>query len=112
MLDLQPTLVSLDLECSDGRTVLDPGVDATVRANLTFATTPEAPASTGLALASSIASDVFSSFGAGSEARAYLISTVFACSSLENFVMLGAQTERWSPGQDGTLGSEYAGFVK
>ena len=102
--------MALDLECSDGRTVLDPGANATVRASLTFGTTPAAPATIGLALASSLASDVFSYFRAGNEAGSSSLEAVVACSG--SLVLLGARTERWSPGQDGTLGSQYAGFVK
>lgn len=60
-------VATLDLECSDGETVLDPSMNATVRTWLGVAvsTTPATAASAGMSNASALFHDTFSTFKAG-----------------------------------------------
>ena len=103
-------MVALDLECSNGVTVPDPGINTTARSNLIFSTTPPTPAGNGMALASSYSTDVLASFEAGDDAGSYARLSVVSCSGSNIF--LGAKVERWTPGESGTLGNTYAGFMK
>ena len=98
---------ALDLVCSDGKTVLDPGVDATSRPGLTFSPTP-AIGSGALSQASAAFADAFFNFRAGSEV--VVADVRLACSG--SYAFLGAQTERWAAGENGTLGTQYQGASK
>ena len=101
-------LAALDLVCSDGRTVLDPGPSSPARASLAFSTSPASGAGGLLARASALFDDAFSRFRGGSEVVQSDI--LLACSSGYGF--LGAKTERWAAGQNGTLGAQYKGAAK
>ena len=98
----------LDLMCSDGTTVLDPAVNAAMRATLTFASTPATASASGLDRASANFHDVFARLKAGSEMNAS--DSLVGCTGTG--LILGAQTEVWAAGQNGTLGSTYAGATK
>ena len=101
-------LAALDLVCSDGTTVLDPGMNGAARAGLANSTTPYPTSGRLLSKASTIFADTFTYFQAGSE----VVQTddLVACSGSYGF--LGAKTERWAPGQNGSLGTQFQGAAK
>ena len=101
-------LAALDLVCSDGKTVLDPGPGSTARASLIFSTSPASGAGSLLSRASAVFEDAFFNFRAGSEVVQADIQ--LACSG--SYAFLGANTERWAAGQNGTLGTQYKGAAK
>ena len=101
-------LAALDLVCSDGVTVQDPGPNATFRASLNFSTTPAAPSGSLLSQASLASGDAFTDFQAGADAN--LTDTLLNCSGSNGF--LGATTKRWVAGENGTLGDDYTDATK
>ena len=101
-------LAALDLVCSDGVTVLDPGAGSAARAGLAVSTTPAAASGALLTQVSATFSDVVANLRAGSEV--VQADTVLSCSSGYGF--LGARMERWAAGQNGTLGTQYKGAAK
>ena len=88
--------------------VLDPGVNATARAGLAFTTTPMYWDGSLLSRASARFSDVFSNFLAGSQVDGDDIQ--LACG--DGYGFLGAKTELWAAGEEGSLGDDYQGTVK
>ena len=98
---------ALDLVCSDGTTVQDPGVAPAGRPNLAFSTTP-ANAGGALSQASAAFADAFSNMRAGSE----VVQADIQLSCSGSYTFLGAMVERWAAGQNGTLGTQYRGAAK
>ena len=104
-------MASLDLVCSDGTVVRDPGAPASMRSGLKFTDSPASPTTWfwgSITSASFGFQDVFTRFGAGSDTNLSDVTT----SCTPGLVVLGAKSEHWSGGQRGYPGPSYAGAAK
>ena len=100
-------LAALDLVCSDGTTVLDPGPNTTFRASLAFNTTPVAPSGGLISQASAAFAGSFTDFKADTDANIY--DMLLNCSSGYGF--LGATVKHWTAGS-GAPGDNYTDTIK